>query len=178
MADTKLDTALSKLAANKAAALTGALAIAMGIVIGVVVEKDDPQRDTKLEQLGDAIDKGSAETRAEAAAINTAAYNEAVGKVRAEDPSAVDLLSGPVEPGVEVVTGASFPIGARLISDVELVGVATKAFVVLDAKCTDRPAPSDAGTGSTWCEVRARNDGTAVQRLTALVRWEVSNAPP
>jgi len=178
MTDSKLDAVVEKLAANKAAALTGALALAMGIVVGVIVEKDDPQRDTKLEQLGDAIDKGSAATRAPSGAIDTAAYHEAVMKIRNEDPSVVDLLSPLVDPGAEVVTGATFPFAARIVGDVELVGIATKAFVVLDAKCVDTPAPNDAGLGTTRCEVHARNDGAVAQRLTALVHYEVPFAPP
>lgn len=173
MPTTKLETVLSKLDANKSAVLTGALALALGVAVGAQIDQADPQRDVKTAQLGDAIAKGSAIRSGRDLPVDVAAYDEAVRAVRDLDPSAVDLLTAPVEPGAEVEAGGSLPWGTRMVGAPEVTGPSASSWVVLDAKCEDREPPRpDAGvsTGIAWCAVRARNDGATAQRFTALIR--------
>lgn len=173
---TKLEAALAKLDANKTAALSGALALALGVALGASIDKADPEREAKVAQLGDAIAKGSAIRSGRDLPVDVAAYTEAVKAVRDQDPSAVDLLSAPVEPGADVEAGITMQYGTRMSAEVEVTGPSASSWTVLEAKCEDREPPRpDAGasTGITWCSVRARNDGTTAQRFTALMRTEV-----
>lgn len=170
---TKLEAALAKLDANKSAVLTGALALALGVAVGAQIDKADPDREAKTAQLGDAIAKGSAIRSGRDLPVDVAAYDEAVRAVRDLDPSAVDLLSAPVEPGQETAASVTLPLGSTIVGEPEVTGPSASSWVVLDATCVDQPAPpNDASvwTGGTVCTVRARNDGTTAQRFTALIR--------
>lgn len=145
-------------------AVTGALAIALGLVVGVSLGgSDKPTKTAAHEAIGDAIAKGSA-TEPAAPVIDTAVYNEAIKEIRAEDPTAIDLLSPFVEPGAEVTTYVTIDLGRRTTGEVEYIGPDADVWETVSVEYIDAT--------KTSVEVRARNMGKTAARLIGIVHLE------
>jgi hypothetical protein len=138
--------------------LGGSLAIALSFVAGASLDNDPTRRDDQLAGIGSAVAAGSAGSAADH--IDGDAYAEAVRAAKRADPTLVDLLTAPVEPGAVVATGGFVPLGKRP-AGVELTGAAVGRFQVEAVTFKDGPT-------HTWIEVRARNTSTQRLRLTAM----------
>jgi hypothetical protein len=77
-----------------------------------------------------------------------------------------DLMTAIVEPGAEVITGVTLPLGWRVV-DIAPAGM----FAILEQKHVD-------GADGTWYEVRARNDGLAPMRFVGFVEFTQVESPP
>ncbi len=155
---------------RKKLALSGSLALALGLIVGVAVDgsEDKPTRDARHEAIGSAIAAGSAVGSASSSSVDSKAYHEAVIDIRSDDPNAIDLLTGIVEPGAEVKTGVNIPEGRRVSPTVEYVGPHASSFSTVSITYRDdkdRP---------TWVELRARNNGATPARLSAFVYLEAA----
>ena len=74
-----------------------------------------------------------------------------------------ELLSGLVEPGNFVDTGANLPPGGMTVGALVLTGDAVGHFVVVDQ-----------ATEGTWFHVRAQNMGVTPARLSAVIGYQVA----
>jgi hypothetical protein len=143
-------------------ALVGALALATGIVGTIALDSDPEVRKVQLEQLGDAVAKGSAVVESDI--LKPDEYHRAMAEVRAADPDAVDLLTGPVDPGASVETEVVIPSG-RQFAEVELVGPSAGAFTIASIVYQ----PRDEGV---LVRVTATNNSRTRLRLIALAHME------
>lgn len=93
---------------------------------------------------------------------STTAIIEDAGLSRSGGPSRMtDLLTAPVQPGAEITTGVTLPLGAR----VEHVSPAGQ-FSVVSQQHTDND-------DSTWFELVVRNDGPAPMRFVGFIEFTV-----
>jgi hypothetical protein len=92
------------------------------------------------------------------ARLDTGKHNAEMLAYRAQHPNAVDLLTGPVEPGKQVTTGVNVEFGKRP-AGVEAVG---GSWTIDGVSFEDR-------AGSTWIEVKATNTGTEPARFVGMV---------
>jgi hypothetical protein len=90
--------------------------------------------------------------------VNAALDDAGVSRTNGEK-RLTDLLSAPVEPGAEVTTGVTLPLGWR-VTDVAPAGL----FTIEKQSHTDREA-------GTWYEVTARNTGVVTTRFVAFVEF-------
>lgn len=148
------------------------IAAALVLVIGAP-DKADPQREDKLATLGEALARGSAETKpAQADKLDTAAIHAEISKLRDACPACVDLGVGIVDPDAMYTTGANVTKGVHLVpvancaGRLELEGLVCVldpgAWSISKVECTERES-------SSWCEVTARNTSDKAQRLLVLV---------
>ncbi len=93
--------------------------------------------------------------------LDTARYHTEVKAYREANAGAVDLLTAPVEPGEQVVTGVNVALGQRPGS-VEAVG---GSWTINAVTFRDDKA-------STWIEVTATNTGSAAARFVGMVEVE------
>jgi len=174
---------LSKIADKLTAqrAINAVLALAVGYVVVDKIASDDPERETKLANLGDALASGSAVERKPQTARNldTGKLHRLELDVRAACPGSYGLGGALVQPGVEYVAGGNFDRGTRLVAWEDccaevggrydaatmtcLHATDTATWTVLGSTCEDRD-------DATWCEVRLRNDGKEPQRPIVFVR--------
>lgn len=163
--------------AKKHASLAS-VAIALG-ALAVAVSDDDPERETKLVSLGDALASGSAVERKPQTARNldTNALHKTIRAIRDADPQLVDLGGGLVKPGATYEAGGNLALGTRLVawqagcedlggrySEMACLLVPDAAtWTVLSSSCKDRD-------DATWCEVTVRNDAQVEQRPVVFVR--------
>lgn len=160
-------------------AINAGFAIAVG-VLAVKVASDDPQRETKLADLGDALSKGSVAPRPQRADnLDTGEAHRAATALREACPGSYDLGWGLVKPGVEYTTGGNFDLGFRLVEwskcctdhggvyDASrmtcVYGPGAASWTVLASSCADR-------ADATWCEVTLRNDAKEPLRPVVFVR--------
>jgi len=170
-----------KLTAQRA--INGALAIAVGVLVVERIAADDPQREVKLADYGDALSKGSAETKPQRADnLDTGEMHRVSKAIRDQDPQLVDLGGGLVQPGAEYAAGGNFDRGTRLVawesgcvdlggrydaaSMACLLGPGAASWAVLGSTCEEREGNDDA----TWCEVTLRNDSSEALRPIVFVR--------
>lgn len=147
---------------RKRLAMSGALALAMGLVVGVSIDgSDKPSRDAMHEAIGSALAAGSA-TASPSDKLDAKAYHQAMIEARAEDPTAIDLLTAPVEPGTEVTTAVTLSKGQRTTGVVEYIGPHAASFTTTSVTHID-------GETSTRVEVKARNNGAEATRLVGLI---------
>lgn len=155
---------------------------ASGAALGVSLSGDAPTRDVQLASLGEALARGSAQTRPQRADnLDTKAMNEVSHAIRAVCPDCVDLGGQLVQPGAETTAGGNLPRGARLVAWSEgcaklggayaadaracVLGPAAASWVVLGSSCEDRD-------DATWCEVRLRNGASDAQRALVWIKTE------
>ena len=173
---------LSKIADKLTAqrAINAVLALAVGYVVVDKIADDDPQRETKLADLGDALAKGNVPKRQQRADnLDTGELHRFEVAIRKACPGSYGLGGALVQPGAEHTTGGNFDLGMRLTawSDccTEHGGAYDAArmtciyspdaatWAVLASSCEDRD-------DATWCEVRLRNDAKEPQRPIVFVR--------
>ena len=167
-----------KLTAQRA--INGALAIAVGVLVVERIAVDDPQREVKLADLGDALAKGSAPKREQRADnLDTGELHRFEVAIRKVCPGSYGLGGALVQPGVEYVAGGNFDLGMRLVAWEDccaevggrydaptktcLHATDAATWTVLGSTCEDRD-------DATWCEVRLRNDAKEPQRPIVFVR--------
>ena len=174
-----------KLTAQRA--INGALAIAVGVLVVERIAADDPQREVKLADYGDALSNGSAETKPQRADnLDTGELHRVSKAIRTADPQLRDLGGGLVEPGKTCdganSCGGNFDRGTRLVaweagcldlggrydaaSMACLLGPGAASWAVLGSTCEEREGNEDA----TWCEVQLRNDSSEALRPIVFVR--------
>lgn len=177
---------------GKRDALLGALLLAVVADVGINLATDDPDREVKLADLGDALARGSAAPRQQRADnLDTGELHRVVKAIRAADPQLVDLGGMLVQPGATVEAGGNLNKGTTLVgwesgcmdlvapnpdnpdskptgrydaaSKVCILGPGFASWTVLGSSCADRDE-------STWCEVRLRNDAKEPLRPVVFVR--------
>jgi hypothetical protein len=170
-------------------AQAGVIAALVAVAVGSVARVDsaDPQREDKLASIGEALARGSAETKPQTARnLDTRAMHEVSLAIRAACPDCVDLGGQLVQPGTETTAGGNLPRGSRLVAWADgcaklggtyaadaracVLGPAAVSWVVLGSSCEEREGDDE----STWCEVRLRNGATDAQRVVVWVRAEVT----
>ncbi len=175
-------TSLAKDPRAQAGVIAALVAVAVGSVARV--DDSDPQREDKLASLGEALARGSAETRPQRANnLDTRALHDVSRAIRDADPSLVDLGGQLVQPGAETTAGGNLPRGSRLVAWSEgcaklggayaadaracVLGPASAQWAVLGSSCEDRD-------DATWCEVKLRNGASDAQRALVWIRAEVT----
>jgi len=175
-----LDLSKIKTPQGKRDAILGALVVALVADVGVRIASDDPERETKLADLGDALAKGNVPKRQQRADnLDTGELHRFEVAIRKACPGSYGLGGALVQPGAEHTTGGNFDLGMRLTawSDccTEHGGAYDAArmtciyspdaatWAVLASSCEDRD-------DATWCEVRLRNDAKEPQRPIVFVR--------
>jgi len=161
-------------------AINAGFAIAVGYVVVDKLAADDPERETKLADLGAALAKDEAPTRPQTAKnLDTGELHRFEVAIRKACPGSYGLGGGLVQPGAEYATDGNFDPGMRLTDWPDccddhggrydaatmtcLFATDAASWAVLGSSCDEREE-------STWCEVRLRNDAAEAMRPVVFVR--------
>lgn len=162
---------------GKRDAILGAIAVALAVDVATRIAADDPQRETKLADLGKALATDTKPRPQRADNLDTGELHRVVKAIRATDPQLVDLGGMLVQPGATVEAGGNLDKGATLVAWPDgcadlggvyhepacILGPGAASWAVLSSSCTDRD-------DATWCAVTLRNDAKEPQRPVVFVR--------
>lgn len=136
---------------TKITALASSMALVVGIGLGKVTTTDENGQPVQ-------VPAPAPQAQPAAAPLDVAAYSQQARAFRDQNPTAVDLLTGPVLPGEQVTTGVNVDLGKRPGE----VSPVSGSWVIDAVTFVD-------GDDATWIEVKATNTGATPARFVGML---------